>query len=77
MKDFNWKIFAGEMVVYAVLVFAYFWFVLHYFAASLEDMFHHNRELFAFTCLALMIGQAVGLEIVSSFLFKLFSWKKK
>jgi hypothetical protein len=77
MKQFNWKVFAGEMVVYAVLVFAYFWFVLHYFANSLEDMFHHNRRLFAITALLLMIGQAVGLEIISSLLFKLISWKKK
>ena len=65
------------MAVYAVLVFTYFWFVLHYFASSLEDMFHHNRKLFALTSLLLMIGQAVGLEIVSTFLFKLFPWKKK
>jgi len=77
MKDFNWKTFACEMVVYAVLVFTYFWFVLHYFASSLEDMFHHNRKLFAVTSLLLMIGQTVGLEIVSTFLFKLFPWKKK
>ena len=77
MKPTNWKIFTCELIVYAALVFAYFWFVLHYFAGALQEMFEHNRKAFAITALLLMIGQAVGLEAVSGIIFKLVSWKRK
>jgi hypothetical protein len=76
-KRTNWKIFTCELIIYALLVFAYFALVLHYMAGSLLDMYQHNRKLFAVTALLLMIGQAVGLEVISSLLFRLLSWKKK
>jgi Kef-type K+ transport system membrane component KefB len=77
MKPPNWKIFSCELLVYAVLVFAYFVFVLHYLGDWLFDLFQHNRTTFALMALVLMIGQAVGLEAISSLLFRLMQWKSK
>jgi len=73
----NWTTFTLELLIYALLVFAYFGLVLHYFTGDLLDMYEHHRRWFAITALALMIGQAVGLEIVSSFLFRLLRLKGK
>jgi len=73
----NWKAFACELIIYALLVFAYFGLVLHYFAGHLLDLFQHDRKFFAIVALGLMIGQAVGLEIISSLLFRLLPWKRK
>jgi hypothetical protein len=74
---FNWKMFACELVVYAALVLAYFALVLHFMADWLKNLFDHNRTTFAIVALLLMIGQAVGLEVINSLLFKLLRMGKK
>ncbi|HUB68002.1 MAG TPA: hypothetical protein VL981_11010 [Candidatus Methylacidiphilales bacterium] len=73
----NWKAFAGELILYAMLLWGYFVFVLHYLADWLKELFDHDRWLFATVALLLMIGQAAGLEIVSSFLFQLIRRRQK
>jgi hypothetical protein len=73
----DWKAFAGELVLYAILLWGYFVFVLHYLADWLKHVFDHDRWLFAVVALALMIGQAAGLEIISSFLFRLIRRERK
>jgi Kef-type K+ transport system membrane component KefB len=73
----TWKSFVAELLIYAVLVVAYFAFVLHYLSGWFKDLFDHDRRLFAIMALVIMIGQTVGLEIISSTLFWLLRRKKK
>lgn len=63
--------FLAELVVYGVLVTAYFFLVLHFLGAWLADLDRQNVKLYAFVCIALIIGQAVVLEWVTTFLFRL------
>ena len=73
----NWKAFFIELLLYAALLVGYFVFVLHYLGGWFKDLFDHDRRLFAIMALVVMIGQAVGLEIVSSLLIWLFRGKGK
>jgi F0F1-type ATP synthase membrane subunit a len=73
----KWKDFACELAIYALLMVAYFAFVLHYLGGWFKELFDHDRRLFAVMALLVMIGQAVGLEIVSGTLVWLFRRKKK
>jgi NADH:ubiquinone oxidoreductase subunit 6 (subunit J) len=68
----SWKNFLIELLLYAVLVVIYFLFVLHYLSGWFKNLFDHDRRLFAVAALAIMIGQTVVLEIVSSTLIWLF-----
>ena len=72
----SWKTFLLELSLYAILLVAYFAFVLHYLGGWFKDLFDHDRRLFAVMALVVMIGQTVGLEIVSSFLIWLLRRKK-
>ncbi|MCE0484062.1 MAG: hypothetical protein LV479_07480 [Methylacidiphilales bacterium] len=76
-RDFSWKLFLGELAVYAVLLFIYFQLVLHYWANWLKDVFDHDKRSYATVAILLMVGQAVGLEMVSSILFGLFKLGRK
>jgi uncharacterized membrane protein YqhA len=67
----NWTAFAFELAIYTVLVLAYFGFVLHFLAGWLKEIFDHDLQSYAVVCLLLMIGQAVGLEMISGLLFGL------
>lgn len=73
----SWKTFFFELLLYAVLLVAYFAFVLHYLGGWFKELYDHNRNLFAVMALVVMIGQTVGLEIVSSFLIWLLRVKRK
>jgi hypothetical protein len=72
----SWKTFLFELMLYAVLLVAYFVFVLHYLGGWFKELFDHDRRLFAVMALVVMIGQTVGLQIVSSFLIWLLRAKK-
>ena len=69
--------FGLELVIYGVLVTAYFFLVLHYLGGWLKDMFDTHRQGYALVALALIIGQGVVLEILTSFLVKLIPLKSK
>ena len=73
----NWKIFALELLLYAALIVVYFVLVLHYLSGWFKDLFDHDRRLFAVMALVVMIGQTLGLEIVSSTLIWVFRRKGK
>jgi hypothetical protein len=73
----SWKAFLFELLLYAILLVAYFAFVLHYLGGWFKELFDHDRRLFAVMALVVMIGQTVVLEIVSSFLIWLLRVKKK
>jgi hypothetical protein len=73
----SWKAFLVELLLYAVLLVVYFSFVLHYLGGWFKELFEHDRTLFAVMALVIMIGQTVGLEVVSSSLIWLVRKKKK
>jgi pilus assembly protein TadC len=73
----SWKTFFLELLLYAVLLVAYFAFVLHYLGGWFKELYDHDRDLFAVMALVVMIGQTLGLEAVSSFLIWLLRKKKK
>ena len=73
----SWKTFFLELLLYAVLLVAYFVFVLHYLGGWFKELFDQDRDLFTVMALVVMIGQTVGLEIISSFLIWFLRGKKK
>ena len=60
-----------ELPVYAVLVVAYFFFVLHFLSGWLGHLHANHTLVYAFVALALIIGQAVVLEWVTTLLLRL------
>ena len=65
------KAFLIELVVYAALVVAYFFLVLHLLGGVLHDLAVHHRFIYAGTAILLIIGQAVFLEALTTFLLRL------
>jgi hypothetical protein len=65
------RAFAIELAVYAVLVTAYFFLVLHFLSGWLQDLHLHHVTVYALVAIALIIGQAVLLESVTTWIFRL------
>jgi len=65
------RAFLIELVVYAALVVAYFFLVLHLLGQWLHDLSAHHRYVYAITAILLIIVQAVFLEAVTTFLLRL------
>ena len=63
--------FLAELAVYSVLVVIYFFLVLHFLANWLAHLFQGNIKLYAVVSIGLIIGQAILLEMVTTFLFRL------
>lgn len=64
--------FLGELVVYGLLVVAYFFLVLHFLGGWLARLDKENLKLYALVSIALIIGQAVVLESITTLIFRLF-----
>ncbi len=60
-----------ELALYALFVAAYYFLVLHLLGGWLKELFEHGRRLYATVALLLMAGQAVGLELLTGWIFKL------
>jgi len=65
------RAFLIELVVYAALVVAYFFAVLHFLGGWLYELEIHHRYTYAGVAILLIIGQAVVLESVTTFLLRL------
>jgi hypothetical protein len=65
------RAFAVEIVIYAMLVTVYFFLVLHFLGAELQRLEIHHRYTYASVTILLIIGQAVFLESVTTFLLRL------
>ena len=65
------RAFLLELAVYAVLVTGYFFLVLHYLSGWLQDLHLHHVKVYALTAIVLIIGQAVLLESVTTWLLRL------
>jgi hypothetical protein len=64
------RAFAIELAIYAVLVVAYFFLVLHFLGGWLYRLESQHRYIYASVAILLMIGQAVALQIVTTFLLR-------
>jgi hypothetical protein len=69
--------FAIELVVYAVLVAAYYFLVLHFLGDALLDMYRYQRKFYAGLALGLIVGQGLLLEILTRFLLGWISAPKE
>jgi len=67
----TFRAFLVELAIYGVFVTLYFFLVLHYLAGWLQDLHLHHVQLYALTTIVLIIGQAVFLESVTSWLLRL------
>ncbi|MBO0694690.1 MAG: hypothetical protein J2P56_01170 [Verrucomicrobia bacterium] len=65
------RAFAIELVIYTVLVTAYFFLVLHLLGPSLYQLETDHRYLYAALAILLIVGQAVLLEILTTFLIRI------
>jgi hypothetical protein len=63
--------FLIELVVYGILVAAYFFLVLHFLGDWLADLDKRSVRLYASVAIGLIICQSVVLEWVTTFLFRL------
>jgi hypothetical protein len=65
------RAFLIELALYAVFVTAYFFLVLHYLSGWLQELHLHHVKLYALMTIVLIIGQAVLLESVTTWLLRL------
>ena len=65
------RAFLLELAVYAVFVTGYFFLVLHFLSGWLQELHLHHVTTYAIVAIALVIGQAVLLESVTTWLFRL------
>ena len=65
------RAFAIELVIYTVLVVVYFFLVLHLLGQWLYQLEIHHRYLYAGLAILLIVGQAVLLEGLTTFLIRL------
>ena len=65
------RAFLIELVIYAVLVVGYFFLVLHFLGESLYQLETRHRYTYAGVAILLIIGQAVVLESVTTFLLRM------
>jgi hypothetical protein len=65
------RAFVIELAVYAVLVTGYFFFVLHFLSSWLQELHLHHVKVYALVAIVLIIGQAVLLESITTWLFRL------
>jgi hypothetical protein len=67
------RAFALELVIYAGLVTAYFFAVLHFLGAWLVQLETQHIRVYALVAILLIIGQAVILDAVTTGLLRLLS----
>ncbi len=68
--------FTIELLIYAVLVVAYFFLVLRLLGDPLQRLFESHLVVYAFVSLALIVAQGVVLEAVTSFVIGLLGLDK-
>ena len=61
-----------ELPIYGLLVVGYFFLVLHFLAGWLGDLQANHTTTYALVSIALIIGQAVVLESVTTLLLRAF-----
>ena len=69
-KAKTFRAFLIELAIYVVFVTVYFFLVLHFLADWLQDLHLHHVKLYALMAIVLIIGQAVLLETVTTWLLR-------
>ena len=64
------RAFAIELAIYALLVVAYFFLVLHFLGRWLYQLESQHRYIYAGVAILLMISQAVLLQNVTTLLLR-------
>ncbi len=62
--------FVVELIVYSILVVAYFVVALRLLGESLARLFHSNLATYALVSLGLIVAQGVLLDAITSFLLE-------
>ena len=70
-KSKTLRAFLVELAIYVVFVTVYFFLVLHFLAGWLQDLHLYHVKLYALMAIILIIGQAVLLESVTTWLLRL------
>jgi len=65
------RAFAIELAIYALLVVVYFFLVLHFLGGWLQQLEIHHRNTYGGVAILLIVGQAVLLQNVTTFLLRL------
>ena len=65
------RAFAFELLVYAILVVIYFFAVLHFLGGWLVQLETEHIRVYALVAIALIIGQAVVLEWITTGLMRM------
>jgi hypothetical protein len=64
------RVFAIELALYTILVVTYFFLVLHLLGQWLYELEIHHRYSYAAIAILLIIGQAILLESLNTFLMR-------
>jgi hypothetical protein len=64
------RAFLIELLVYSVLVVVYFFLVLHFLADWVNELEPRHIKIYALVSIGLIIGQAILLEIVTTWLMR-------
>jgi hypothetical protein len=64
------RAFLIELIVYSALVVAYFFLVLHFLADWINHLEASSIHIYALVSIGLIIGQAILLEIVTTWLMR-------
>jgi hypothetical protein len=67
----TFKAFLIELVVYSALVIGYFFLVLHLLGSWLNSLALGYRYTYAGVAILMIVGQAILLEAVTTFLMRL------
>ena len=70
------RAFLIELAIYSVLVVGYFFLVLHFLGEGLNQIEHRHRYTYAGVALLLMMGQAVLLQYVTTFLLRMIRGRR-
>ena len=69
-KSKTLRAFLIELAIYVVFVTVYFFLVLHFLAGWLQDLHLNHVRIYALMTILLIIGQAVLLESVTTWLLR-------
>jgi hypothetical protein len=64
------RAFLIELAVYSALVVVYFFLVLHFLADWVNELEPRHIKIYALVSIGLIIGQAILLEIVTTWLMR-------
>jgi len=69
--------FLIEVAIYAVLIVAYFFLVLHFLGDWLAQIYQRDRHIYAAAALLLIVGQGLLLEILTTALLQWIRSKRE